>query len=579
MVNEDPIIKISHLFFEYEGGIKAIEDLSFEVKAGEWLAVMGPNGAGKTTLCHILCGVIPNIYNGKRKGETWVCGLDPWKKPIYEVARNVGVVSQDPDSQLIMPTLKTELAFGPASLGVPLDEIMRRINEALEIVGLNGYEDRHPKDLSGGQKQRAAIAATLTMMPKILILDEPTSQLDPLGTTEVLNALQELRRRKKVTIIMATHKTEEIVELCDKVLILNEGKCVAYGEPSHVLTETNMLEKNGVKPTMVSSYFQYLLSSGIVENSKVPLTVEDGYQILKKLIENGKVRKDVGLSLKGFGKGQKPLIEIQDLSFVYPSRPPVIALKNVNMKIYEGEFVGIVGQNGSGKTTLVKNIIGLLRPTRGRILFKGENVSKFTVAELAKKIGIVLQNPDYQLFTISCAEEIKFGLKNVGVPANEIEQRVKEALRMVGLEKEYETFPFRLSFGDRRKLAVATIAAMGPEILILDEPTTAQDYRGRYLLADLAKEMHEKKGLTVIMITHDMELVARYASRLIVMWNGEILADGSTREVFQQTEVLKRAFLKPPQITQLALKLKDYGVPGGIISVEEMQKVLMPVCR
>lgn len=571
--DEGDSVKVSNLFFEYEGGIKAIENLSFNVKAGEFLAVMGPNGAGKTTLCYILSGIIPHIYGGKRKGETWVCGLDPWRRQIYDIARNVGIVLQDPDAQLTMPSVKMELAFGPASLGVPLDEILQRIDEILKIVRLEGYEDRHPKDLSGGQKQRVAIGGVLTMMPKLLILDEPTSQLDPVGTTEVLESLQEIRRRKNITIIMTTHKTEEITALCDKVLILNEGKCVAYGKPSQVLTEIDVLEKIGVKPAMVTSYFKGLLR-GSVESSNIPLTLDDAYQMLRRLIENKKVeiRKDVRF-LKESGKKGKPIIEIQNVTFVYPGLHPVTALKSVNLKIHEGEFVGIVGQNGSGKTTLVKNIIGLLRPTKGRILFKGEDTSKFTLAKLAKKIGLVLQNPDYQLFTISCHKEIEFGLRNIGVPPEEIEQRVKETLKIVGLENEYETFPFRLSFGERRKLAFAAIAAMKPEVLIMDEPTTAQDYRGRYLLADLAKKMHEK-GLTVLMITHDMELVARYADRLIVMGNGEILADGPTREVFQRTEVLNKAFLKPPQITQLALKFKDYGVPGGIVSVKEMQEVL-----
>jgi energy-coupling factor transport system ATP-binding protein len=574
MLDDGAVVKVSNLFFEYEGGKKALENLSFDVNAGEFLAVLGANGAGKTTLCYILSGIIPNIYGGKRKGKIRVCDIDPWTKPIYETARNVGIVLQDPDAQLIMPEVKMELAFGPASLGVPKDEIMRRIDQALKIVGLEGCEDKNPKNLSGGQKQRVAIGAVLTMMPKVLILDEPTSQLDPVGTTEVLEALQEIRKHQNLTIIMATHKTEEIANLCDKVLILNEGKSAAYGGTSEVLTEVDMLEKCGVKPTMVASYFKSL-SKELEESLKIPLTVDDAYPILRSLIENKKVEveKDVEF-VKEFSRREKPLIEIQNLTFVYPGSNS-FAIKDVSLKIYEGEFIGIVGQNGSGKTTLVKNIMGLLKPKKGRILFRGDDVSKFTVAELAKKIGLVLQNPDYQLFTISAAKEIEFGLRNIGVPLKEINQRVKEALEIVRLTDEHETFPFRLSFGDRRKLAFAATVAMKPEVLIMDEPTTAQDYRGRYLLADLAKKMHEE-GLTVIMITHDMELVARYTQRLIVMANGEILADGPTREVFQKKEVLNKAFLKPPQITQLAQKLSDTGVPGEILSVHEMQKVLRP---
>jgi energy-coupling factor transport system ATP-binding protein len=248
----------------------------------------------------------------------------------------------------------------------------------------------------------------------------------------------------------------------------------------------------------------------------------------------------------------------------------------VNVQVRQGEFVGIVGQNGSGKSTLVKCFVGLLRPKQGEVLFNGESIRRLSVGEIARRVGLVLQNPDYQLFTTYCHEEIRFGLRNVGVPEEEIEQRVEEALRLVGLSEEAELFPFRLSFGDRRKLAVAATMALDPRVLIMDEPTTAQDHRGRYQLADLARRFHEEKQGTVLMITHDVDLIARYAHRLIVLYDGRVLLDGPTAEVFTQVEELEKSFVVPPVAAQLAAELAPLGVPPTVMTLDELNRVLVP---
>jgi len=270
------------------------------------------------------------------------------------------------------------------------------------------------------------------------------------------------------------------------------------------------------------------------------------------------------------------VLEARNLTYRYPGYPPVTALRGVNLQVREGEFLGIVGQNGSGKSTLVKHFVGLLRPTEGQVLFRGQPVSRFSVGDMARRVGLVLQNPDYQLFTISAREEIRFGLRNLKLSPKEIEVAVEEALRWVGLEEEAELFPFRLSFGDRRKLAVAATVALDPDVLILDEPTTAQDYRGRYQLAEIARRFHEEKGRTVIMITHDMDLVARYAHRLIVMWEGQILLDGPTAQVFGQTEELARSFLRPPEANRLARLLAPWGIPPDILTLDELLHAVGP---
>jgi energy-coupling factor transport system ATP-binding protein len=570
---EETVVSVEGLSFSYVGDIRALRGVSFQLRRGELLAVMGPNGAGKTTLCYILSGIIPNIYGGERRGRVRVFDFDPWDRPIYETAERCGIVLQDPETQLMMPDVRMELAFGPSNLGVPKAEIDRRIREALHIVGMEGYEERSPGELSGGEKQRIALAATLTMEPELLILDEPTSQLDPIGTSDVLAAIKRIKERG-ATVLMTTHKTEEVVDLADRVLILHEGVVAAYGSPREVLTQVGLLEKVGVKVPQVSRYFHSLREQGL--KTGMPINLEEAVESLRDLIERGMVRVDSELDLRGrrgVRKGE-PILEARDLTFVYPGPPEVVALRDVDITIHEGEFVGIVGQNGSGKTTLVKNLVGLLRPTKGAVFFKGRDTGEMSVGELSRSIGLILQNPDYQLFTISCWEEVAFGLRNIGVPKEEVEKRVMEALRLVGLEEEQDAFPFRLSFGDRRKLAVAAIVSMGPQVLIMDEPTTAQDHKGRYMLADLAKRLHDEMGRTIIMITHDMDLIARYADRLVVMKDGRIILDEPTREAFQKVELLEEAFLKPPQIMRLALALKDRGVPPGILTVEEMWKAV-----
>lgn len=564
------------LSFSYVGDIQALREVSFQLKRGELMAIMGPNGAGKTTLCYILSGIIPNIYGGERRGRVEVLGFDPWDRPIYETAERCGIVLQDPETQLVMPDVRMELSFGPSNLGIPKGEIHQRIQEALSIVGMEGYEERSPGELSGGEKQRIALAATLTMEPELLILDEPTSQLDPIGTSEVLTAIKRIKEKKGTTVLMTTHKTEEIVDLADRVLIIYEGRVTAYGSPRNVLTQVELLERVGVKIPQVSRYFHRLRSERGLD-IEMPVNLEEARRGLRGLIEGGVVGvlRDISPGEReGDGKGGEPILEARNLTFHYLGPPEVVALRDVNIKIYEGEFVGIVGQNGSGKTTLVKNFVGLLRPTEGEVLFRGRDTREMSVGELSKRIGLILQNPDYQLFTISCWEEVAFGLRNMGMPKKEVEVRVREALKLVGLEEEHDAFPFRLSFGDRRKLAVAAIVSMGPEVLIMDEPTTAQDHGGRYMLADLAKKLHDEMGRTIIMITHDMDLIARYADRLVVMKEGQIILDKPTREAFKEVETLREAFLKPPQITRLALALKDQGVPEEVLTVEEMWRAV-----
>ncbi|HEC33092.1 MAG TPA: ATP-binding cassette domain-containing protein [Chloroflexi bacterium] len=579
-MTDDVTISLQDVTFAYEGDVVALRDLNLTARKGEFVVVLGANGAGKSTLCYLLSGIVPHIYGGRRRGHVSVAGLDPWDEPLYVTAQRCGVLMQDPEVQLFMPTLRAELAFGPANLGVPRDEIVRRLQAALALVRLEGLEEHNPRDLSGGQKQRAALAAVLTMNPQVLVLDEPTSQLDPLGRWEVVEAIERLKQKGDLTIVMTTHETEEILRLADQVLVLEGGETVLQGPPTAVFTQAKRLDEAGVKTPALILVQSKLLEreTGSLDERQVNLTISEVASQACASVEAGRlvVRPEALPPPQPVTSDSPTILEVRDLTVEYPGPPPVVALRDVNVQIRQGEFVGIVGQNGSGKSTLVKCFVGLLRPRKGEVLFRGESIKKLPVGEIARRVGLVLQNPDYQLFTASCRDEIRFGLRNVAVPPEEMEQRIEEALRLVGLSEEADLFPFRLSFGDRRKLAVAATMALGPQVLIMDEPTTAQDHRGRYQLAELAKRFHEEKQGTVLMITHDVDLIARYAHRLIVLYEGQVLLDGPTAEVFAQVDELKKSFVVPPVAARLAAQLAPLGVPSHVMTLEELYQVLAP---
>jgi energy-coupling factor transport system ATP-binding protein len=560
----DLIVDVQNLSFAYPDGSKALAGINLEVTRGEIVAVMGANGAGKTTLCHHLTGVIPNIYQGTTEGKVAVVGMDVQRHPVYELAQKISFVTQDPEGQLINPDVLMEVAFGSENLGVPREEIMRRAKWALEAVGLEGLESRSPSELSGGQKQRLVLAAGLSMLPQLLVLDEPTSQLDPIGTTEVLNVLVDLKKKYNMTTILTTHASEEMLEFADRVIVLSKGEIVCQGTPREVFSQVDLLDKAGVQVPQIAS-----LGHRMAPREPVPMTIAEGKKLVVDMIDRKVLHPRAVEKIRTSLSEGEGVLECQDLTFTYPGFPPVTALKNVNLKIRKGEMIGIIGQNGSGKTTLVKQFLNLLKPTLGRVLLKGRNIQDFTTGELSSSIGLVLQNPDEQLFTISCQKEVEFGLRNLKLPDDQIKRRTDEALGFVGLGEQWDTFPFRLSFGDRRSLTVAAVIAMRPEVVIMDEPTTAQDYRGRHRIAKLAKELNEA-GHTVIMITHDMNLITQYADRTVVMRDGEVLMDGPTADVFSELDILKKAFIKPPPIALLDKELEPYGVPQGILTVDLM---------
>lgn len=534
---------------------------------------MGENGAGKSTLCQMTNGIIPNSIGGKLAGKVLVHGLDTQEAGISVLATKVGIVLEDPETQLFASSVLSEVAFGPENLSISPAEIQERVAWALETVRLKGYEDRLPTSLSGGQKQRLAIAANIAMRPDILVLDEATSQLDPVGVEEVLSVARELNQKYGMTVIMATDASEMIARHMDRVVVLNEGRLVADGTPREIFSNLNLFKKIMIRSPQVSQLAGRMQDEGKPFTS-FPITVEEGKQEIIQMVGNGHPGSTGSKQPERYTIDAPTSILVDNLDYIYQPLN-VHAVKGVSFEIKKGEFVALIGQNGSGKTTILKNLLGLLRPTSGKVLVAGKDTNVTAVAEMAQHVGFVLQNPDQQLFAQTVAEEVSYGPKNLGVSPEVIEERIEKALQVVGLEGRRDEFPPAMPKGDRAKVVIASALALDPEIIILDEPTTGQDYRGCHQIMQIAKAMHEQ-GRTVLFVTHHMALVAEYARRVIVLSGGKVILDDVTEAVFSKREVVRQAYIIPPQITELGQALPpELSLPRTPLTVETMCQAVL----
>lgn len=534
---------------------------------------MGENGAGKSTLCQMTNGIIPNSIGGRLAGKVLVHGLDTQEAGISVLATKVGIVLEDPETQLFASSVLSEVAFGPENLCISPEEIQKRVSWALETVRLKGFEDRLPTSLSGGQKQRLAIAANIAMRPDILVLDEATSQLDPVGVEEVLSVARELNQKYGMTVIMATDASEMIARHMDRVVVLNEGRRVADGTPREIFANLDLFKKIMIRSPQVSQ-----LAARMLEHEKpftsFPITVDEAKTNIIQQVGNGRSEPAIVRKPEKYVVNTPTSILVDNLDYIYQPLN-VHAVKGVSFEIKKGEFVALIGQNGSGKTTILKNLLGLLRPTSGKVLVAGMDTNVTAVAEMAQHVGFVLQNPDQQLFAQTVAEEISYGPKNLGISPEEIEERIEKSLKFVGLEGRRDDFPPAMPKGDRAKVVIASALALDPEIIILDEPTTGQDYRGCHQIMQIAKAMHEQ-GRTVVFVTHHMALVAEYARRVIVLSEGKVILDDVTEAVFSQPEVVRKAYIIPPQITELGQALPpELGLPRTPLTVETMCKSIL----
>lgn len=568
------IIRVEDLSYRYgPTDPLVLKDICFEIEAGEFVAIMGPSGAGKTTLCLALNGIIPNFFGGNFYGKVSVFGNDTIEMSVTQLAQNIGMVLQDPEMQLVTNSVEDEVAFGLENIKVPREEIRVRIDEALEIVRLTGYEKKHPNTLSGGQKQRLAIAAALALRPKVMVLDEPTSQLDPIGMEEVFSVIRDLNQRYQITVILVTHDSERVAEYADRVLLMDDGQVLSDCRPSEFFQGIVQREVKGIRLPQVTEFYAGIDKGAGFTN--LPVTLSKAIEGLDKVWKDYRFSPVIYQSnhVEKAALGES-LISAKDIHYTYPDGTE--ALTGVSLDIHAGEAVAIIGQNGGGKSTLVKHFVRLLKQTSGELKIFGQDADIYSVSELAQRIGFVYQNPDAQMFCKSVEEEVAFGPINQLDDEEEVKRRVKAALADMDLEQFKDEHPLALSKGDRERVAVAAILAMDPEVIIFDEPTTGQDKLGSQHIIEAIDRLH-KQGRTVVIITHHLHLLPGYVDRVVLLGDGKILRDAPLREVFNDVEILRETYLSPPQIVEFAHEVDRIGnVQTNALTVEETIQLFQP---
>lgn len=530
----------------------ALKGIDLRIEEGEFVGVIGPTGAGKSSLCACLPGLVPNMVSCEEfKGNVIVDGLNTREHTVGTLSQRVGITFQDYESQLFRTTVLLETAFGPENLDLPDEEMEKRVRDAIKWTRMDGLENRYTFALSGGQKQRLAIAAVLSMLPKILVLDEATSDLDPIGKYELYEIVRELKKTEKITLVMVDHHLDRVAEIATRVVVMNNGEIIYDDEPRKVFSHVDELIQMGLAPPQVTETFHRLQYQG-----EYPLTVREAVERFPK---NLTLKPTTASPPSTSGH---PAIEVINLWHSY--EPNIWVLRDLNLRIDEGEFVGLIGQNGSGKTTLAQIITGIIRPNRGVLKLFGEDVTGKTVLQLGRMVGYVFQNPDYQLFSSRVWDELAFGPKQLKLPQSEIEGRVRNCLKILGIENLAEEDPFFLNKANRQRVSVGSILTLEPRIIILDEPTTGLSPGETRKIMTLARTLN-KQGITIITITHDMWVVTEYCRRTIVIHDGKIVLDGPTREVFSKVDDLSKCFLTPPQITHFGLQ----GFNAAYLSVDE----------
>lgn len=550
----------------------SLTNINLNVNRNKLIAVMGRTAAGKTTLLSTINGLIPHFSEGKFKGQVLVKGFNTQEMSIQKLVPYVGFVMQDAETQILGLTVEKDVAFGPCNLAYPRETIEKNVDFAIRTVQLDPYRHTSPDRLSGGEKQRLAIAGVLALESPILVLDEPTSELDPQGAESVYHTLLQLKQTRKHTILFSTHDSQFVIDKADELWVIDQGQIVYQGPPRDFFSDPDLPRQYSLEVPMISDLFRRLRADGIYTKSVLPTSLESAVEAIRSLLKNH-IDPSPAVSLSSHSSQDPPpvkhqkVIDIQDLSYSYDTGWQ--AVKNVSVSFYEGEIVGIIGRNGAGKTTLLKHLNGLLKPTFGRVLVDGLDTRQASIEQLSSRVGYVFQNPDHQIFSSSVYEEIAFGLLNRGIDRVALDKRIQEALQHTALIGKEKVHPFNLSKGERQKLAIASVLAIKPQIIVIDEPTTGLDWEGSVAIMEEIVKLKEK-GHTLILITHNTRLAAEYMERIIIMENGSIVRDGRANMVLSDLNFLRAHALLPPQISLLAEQLREYGVPSYVIKAEEM---------
>ena len=563
------IIEVESLSFDYvscdeEGNVTerntVLKDVSLSVPEGQFLAVLGHNGCGKSTLAKHFNAILTPT-----SGKVLVDGIDTAdEERIYDIRQTVGMVFQNPDNQLVATIVEEDVAFAPENLGVPPAEIRQRVDDALKQVDMYEFREHAPHQLSGGQKQRVAIAGIIAMQPRCIVMDEPTAMLDPKGRREVMKTIKTLNKEKGITVILITHYMDEAAQ-ADRVIVMDDGHIIMDDVPKKIFSQTARLRSVGLDVPQVTELCGMLREKGVDISAEI-IFEDECAEALAELCA-GKQLTLPERTEKPAATEEKGMVEVKGLTYKYSIGTPFekTAVDNVSLSIANGEFVGIIGHTGSGKSTLIQHLNGLIKPTSGEVLIDGTNIwsKDVNIRDIRFRVGIVFQYSEHQLFEETVAKDIAYGPKNMGLPEEEVKQRVAAAARSMDIVKLLSRSPFELSGGQQRRVALAGVLAMDPQVLILDEPAAGLDPKGRDKILAQIQQYHRESGKTILLVSHSMEDIVKYATKVLVMNKGKLFCYDDTDRVFERTDELAKIGLDVPQITRMSHLLKAKGVDIG----------------
>ncbi|MCI5919343.1 MAG: ABC transporter ATP-binding protein [Roseburia sp.] len=554
----EPIIEFKDYSFKYRSQVEpTLQDINLSIYPGEKVLIVGPSGSGKSTLAHCINGLVPFSFTGESKGSLKIKGQDPAKLGIFGMSKLVGTVLQDTDGQFIGLTVAEDIAFSMENDCIEQEEMFDRVNRVAKTVDITDFLDHAPNALSGGQKQRVSMAGVIVDDVDILLFDEPLANLDPATGKRAIDLIDRIHKEKNTTIVIIEHRLEDVLYRdVDRIIVVGDGRIVSDLKPDELLAG-QILKEQGIREPLYITALKY--AGCTIKGADLPQHIESMNLLpYKERVQNwyGKVQLTKKTS------DREPALEVRNLSFSYVPGQPV--LSHIDFSIAKGEMVALVGKNGAGKSTLASLICGFMQPDEGGIYLNGEDLSGYSIKERGEKIGLVMQSPNQMISKPMIFDEVALGLRVRGVPEEEVKERVFETLKICGL------YPFRnwpvsaLSFGQKKRVTIASILVMNPEILILDEPTAGQDYHHYTEIMEFLRKIHRELGITIVMITHDMHLMLEYTDRAIVIADGQMLADDTPANILTNEEISDRAYLKKTSLYDLAVRC-DIDEPSAFV--------------
>lgn len=544
------MISFKNFSFKYNNVVdKTLKNINLTINKGEKVLIVGPSGSGKSTLSHCINGLIPFSYNGEIEGELIIDNIKPYKESLSDVSKKVGTILQDQDSQFIGLSVGEDVAFNFENNAMPLNEMKVKVIDALELVNMVDFINHSPYELSGGQKQRVSLAGVLGSDAEVLLFDEPLANLDPASGKEIMQLINDIHEKTNKTIIIVEHRIEDVLEQpFDKVIVVNKGEVQGFGTPDEIL-KSDLLKNNGLREPL---YLEAMKLAGCdisgSENLKDLTNIDEkNKEVLKNWFNNETSNKDSIIK-------EEKILEVKNLAFSHDGIKNTI--NDVSFHLNKGEILAVLGNNGAGKSTLCRLITGILKPQKGSIFLNNQCIDSWSIKQKGSAIGYVMQNPNQMISQHMIKDEIALGLKCRNYSKEEIDKKVEEVLKICGLYP-YRNWPVSaLSYGQKKRVTIASILAINPQVIILDEPTAGQDYKHYTEFMEFIKEL-SAQGISIILITHDMQLTLEYCHRAVVLSGGEKIADDKPSNILTDENIIKKANLKETSLSTLA---KSIGI-------------------